>query len=69
MSEKGEIKRYCYASKCGPVVITGFHHEQYPVCKACKQEISERLRKEIEDRVEPKDRNKSDDDGFDGIPW
>jgi hypothetical protein len=33
-------KQWCYQDKCGPFVQTGFHLEQYLVCKTCKEEVS-----------------------------
>lgn len=47
-------KTHCYSGACGPVVQTGFQFEIYWVCKACKCEISERLKEEIEERLKKK---------------
>jgi hypothetical protein len=44
-------KTYCYQKPCGPVVQTGFRLEQYYVCSHCKEEVSEALKKIIDDRV------------------
>jgi ATP-dependent protease Clp ATPase subunit len=40
MSDK---KKYCYKSSC-EFVQTGFHLEQYFVCRECKEEVSDTLR-------------------------
>lgn len=38
--------------------MTGFHHDQYPVCRECKQEVSPELREQkIQQR---KDKEKRD---------
>jgi hypothetical protein len=40
MSDK---KKYCYKSSCN-FVQTGFHIEQYFVCRECREEVSDSLR-------------------------
>lgn len=50
-----KIRSYCYKNNCGPVVKTGFHLEEYFVCRECKEEITERLATEIKDRVVKKE--------------
>lgn len=65
-----KIKNYCYSEKCGPVKLTGFNIEQYWVCIGCREEITERLKNQIEEQIKPDDRNKNEDDeGFGGYPW
>lgn len=49
-----KIKTYCYSNNCGPIVITGFHLEQYPVCTVCHEEISENLKNSIDSRNKDK---------------
>lgn len=72
MGNKQAVKNYCYAS-CGPVVVTGFHHEQYKVCKSCKQEISdalyERIKSNEKAQDEPKKGDKKDDGKGDDTTW
>jgi hypothetical protein len=50
MSKDDKVKNYCYSAKCGPVAYGGFHLEKYPVCKFCKEEITERLANDIKNR-------------------
>jgi hypothetical protein len=57
-----DSKGFCYAADCGPVVQTGFHHEQYFVCRRCKSEITEHLKKQIEARNAGNEPEKEDDD-------
>lgn len=52
-----KIKNYCYSNKCGPVVRTGFQHDFYFVCRQCKEEVTEHLAREIEDRSERKSKD------------
>ena len=51
MSDKSHQKSFCYDLACGPVVKTGFHLNQYWVCKRCKLEITEALAKTIDKRT------------------
>lgn len=44
-----KVKTYCYEKTCD-IVEGGFHLEKYPVCRACKSEISENLKNTIESR-------------------
>lgn len=53
-------KSYCYKSNCS-IVITGFHLNQYFVCSHCKEEVSESLKKQVEDRESKKDEPTSDE--------
>lgn len=64
-----DIRTHCYNKKCGPVVEAGFHFERWLVCKECKQEVTQRLAEEIEERIAIKEENIKkpiDDEGF---PW
>jgi hypothetical protein len=42
-----DVKRWCYQDDC-KIVQTGFHLEQYFVCKVCRLEVSEDLKTRIE---------------------
>lgn len=44
-----KVKTYCYKGDC-EYILTGFHLEQYPVCKICHEEISENLKNSIDSR-------------------
>jgi len=48
-------KNYCYKESC-EFVQTGFHTEQYMVCRVCKEEVTESLcqRKKEEQEAERK---------------
>lgn len=45
-------KDFCLDRHCGPVVVTGFHIDNYKVCKKCHLEISDKLAARIEKDVE-----------------
>ncbi len=66
------MKNFCYSPSCN-FVKTGFHLEQYWVCKFCKMEITDTLQKrKEEERKQEKEREeakkKNTDDG-DSDPW
>lgn len=62
MSDKYPKRKTCYSGDC-KVTRTGFHHENYPVCKTCKQELSEDLYKRIKEKDEdPKHKKVEEDD-------
>jgi len=62
MSDKHPQKKTCYSSEC-KVTRTGFHHENYPVCKTCKQELSENLYERIKDKEQiPEKKNVGEDE-------
>lgn len=53
MSDDGK-KQYCYSNDC-KIVETGFHLITFPVCSSCKKEVSQSLKKKIEERNKPKE--------------
>ena len=46
-----DIKTYCYKDTCS-IVETGAVQSIWLVCKFCKSEVSEGLKKQVEDRQE-----------------
>lgn len=42
-------KAYCYKSEC-KAVRTGFHLENYPVCKVCRMELTEALYSKLKEK-------------------
>lgn len=56
VNEKG-VKTYCYTHEC-ELVKTGFHLEQYWVCKSCKKEVTDALKESIVERKKEKERDK-----------
>lgn len=68
MSSK--VKTYCYKSKCGPVVKTGAVLSVWLVCKECKEEVSEKLAEDINNKLPheaPSHHTNNDDEGYLGI--
>lgn len=63
------IKKFCYSSSCGPAKLTGFNIEQYWVCTSCKEEITERLKNEIDDRLAGKAVKQQTEDEDDSDAW
>lgn len=48
MTSEKKVKQYCHRTNC-EVVYTGFQFDLYPVCKICKEEVSNTLAKQIVD--------------------
>ena len=62
-------KNYCYKDSC-EIVRSGFHLENYPVCRDCKQELTEALYRTIQERQKDKEKKneKKEEDPADD-PW
>lgn len=61
-----KVKQYCYDGGCD-IVQTGFHLEQYFVCKKCKKEITPALKTQIDDRAKNKEVKEEHEDLFGGF--